>query len=93
MTARRSDDEDVDDFGGPPRRHSHRFSDELLEDTRRVFQKRTDRKLSLEDARQMLENLTGFFAILHEWDRAQVRRENEEAAEAVIPGRSDDQPF
>ena len=50
-------------------RHSRRLSDELVEDARRVFQKRTDRTLISEDARQILENLTGFFSILHEWDR------------------------
>ena len=51
-------------------RHSRRFSDELVEDARRHFQQRTDRQLTNEDARQMLENLTGFFMLLHEWDRA-----------------------
>jgi len=30
-------------------------------------------KLTNEDARQMLENLTGFFRVLHEWDRAQAK--------------------
>lgn len=50
-------------------RHSRRLSDELVEDARRVFQSRTDRTLTSEDARQILENLTGFFSILHEWDR------------------------
>jgi hypothetical protein len=55
--------------------HSRRFSDELVEKARAVFQKRTSRKLTNEDARQMLENLTGFFRVLHEWDRAQRRPE------------------
>ncbi|MEE4450502.1 hypothetical protein [Novosphingobium resinovorum] len=54
-------------------RHSRRFSDALVEKARRVFQKRTSRKLTNEDARQMLENLTGFFRVLHEWDRAQAK--------------------
>lgn len=60
-------------------RHSRRFSDELVEDARKVFQKRTDRKLTNEDARQMLENLVGYFTVLHEWDRAQARRDVEGA--------------
>lgn len=51
-------------------RHSRRLSDELVEDARRIFQRRTGRKLTAEDARQILENLIGFFSILHEWDRA-----------------------
>lgn len=54
--------------------HSRRFSDELVEKARTVFQKRTSKTLTNEDARQMLENLTGFFRVLLEWDRAQSRR-------------------
>lgn len=50
-------------------RHSRRLSDGLVEDARRIFQKRTSRKLTDEDARQILENLIGFFSVLHEWDR------------------------
>lgn len=57
-------------LGGDPLRHSRRLSDDLVEDARKIFQKRTDRKLSDEDARQMLENLIGFFSVLNEWDRA-----------------------
>lgn len=56
-----------------PARHSRRFSDEIVEEARRVFQKRTDRKLTHEDGRQILENLVGFFSILHEWDRASAK--------------------
>lgn len=65
-------DVDADPVGSPGARHaphSRRFPDALVEDARRVFQKRTDRKLTSEDARQILENLIGFFSILHEWDR------------------------
>ncbi|MFT3976578.1 MAG: hypothetical protein QM688_05615 [Sphingomonas bacterium] len=56
-------------------RHSRRFSDELIEDARKLFQERTDRKLTAEDSRQMLENLTGFFSVLLDMDRAKARRE------------------
>jgi hypothetical protein len=31
----------------------------------------SDRKLSREDARQIAENVTGFFSILAEWSRAE----------------------
>ncbi|MBJ7378532.1 hypothetical protein [Sphingobium sp.] len=55
--------------------HSRVFPNELVEKARTVFQKRTSRKLTNEDARQMLENLTGFFRVLHEWDRAQRKSE------------------
>lgn len=76
MTARQSDDGDVDDVDGRPLRHSRRFSNERLEGARRVFQKRTNRQLSLEDARQMLENLTGYFATLMEFEQRRIRGEN-----------------
>lgn len=68
-------------------RHSRRFSDALVEKARGVFQKRTSRKLTNEDARQMLENLTGFFRVLHEWDRAHAKR----AAERPRKGAKDNQ--
>lgn len=58
-------------------RHSRRFSDDLVEKARHVFQKRTSRKLTNEDARQMLENLTGFFRVLLEWDRAERRSQSD----------------
>jgi hypothetical protein len=37
-----------------------------------VWQPRTARELSREDARQVVENITGFFAILAEWSRAET---------------------
>ena len=70
-------------------RHSRRFSDELVEDARKLFQKRTTRTLTSEDARQMLENLTGFFTVLHDMDRARARRE---AAADSPPAAQEDQP-
>ena len=45
-----------------------RFSDELLAETRAVFGRRTGRILTDEDARQILENLVGFFDTLNHWD-------------------------
>lgn len=53
-------------------RHSRRLSDELVEEARALFQERTDSPLTPEDARQMLENLVGFFSVLIEWDREAV---------------------
>ena len=69
---------------GTPR-HSRRFSDELVEDARRVFQKRTTRTLTNEDARQMLENLVGYFTVLHEWDRARSGRPPDGSADSNAP--------
>jgi len=42
---------------------------ELTEHTIAVWQQRTPRRLSTEDAREITENLTGFFTILAEWSR------------------------
>jgi hypothetical protein len=43
----------------------------LIDRTRRVWQPRLGRDLSCEDARQIAENLTGFFSVLAEWSRAE----------------------
>jgi hypothetical protein len=43
--------------------------DALLERTAQLFQARTGRSLSKEDAREIVENVTGFFRILAEWQR------------------------
>ena len=41
---------------------------EFLDKTVAFWQPRTSRKLTREDARQMIENVTGFFKVLAEWD-------------------------
>jgi hypothetical protein len=46
--------------------------DELIGRTRQVWQRRLGRDLSREDARQIAENVTGFFSILVEWSRAKM---------------------
>ena len=46
---------------------------ELTDCTLVVWQSRTPRRLSNEDAREITENLTGFFAILAEWSRQEER--------------------
>lgn len=45
--------------------------DAFLEKTIQLFQERTGQTLSKEDARQIVENVTGFFRILQNWDRAE----------------------
>jgi len=42
----------------------------LLEETIRFWQPRTSRSLTREDARQMVENVTGFFTTLQNWSAA-----------------------
>jgi hypothetical protein len=47
-------------------------NDNLIDRTRQVWQPRLGRDVSGEDARQIAENVTGFFAILGEWSRAEM---------------------
>ena len=49
----------------------------LLEETIRVWQPRVSRQLTAEDARQMVENVTGFFTTLHAWSAAAGTRQSE----------------
>ncbi|MBZ9766552.1 hypothetical protein LB526_07235 [Mesorhizobium sp. CA6] len=41
----------------------------FLERTARLFEARMGRSLSTEDARQIVDNIGGFFRILAEWER------------------------
>jgi hypothetical protein len=49
---------------------SHAADKKLIGRTREVWQPRLRRELTDEDARQIVENVTGFFSILAEWSRA-----------------------
>jgi hypothetical protein len=51
---------------------SHAANDNLFDRTRKVWQPRTGRDLTNEDARQITENITGFFSILTQWSRAEM---------------------
>ena len=51
---------------------THAANDNLIERTRQVWQPRLGRDLSREDVRQIAENVTGFFALLAEWSRAEM---------------------
>jgi len=44
---------------------------ELTEQTIAVWQPRTQRRLSHEDAREITENLTGFFSVLAKWSQTE----------------------
>ena len=44
--------------------------DDLLDYTLEVFQPRSERRLTREDAREIVHNVTGFFRVLMDWDRA-----------------------
>jgi hypothetical protein len=56
------------------------LKDELIRRTCRVWQPRLDRDLSREDARQIAENVTGFFGLLAEWSRAETPSPSNDAA-------------
>lgn len=58
---------------------------ERVSQTRAMFQRRTQRELSREDVREIIENAIGFFRILAEWKTASAETNNPkgEAAHAV----------
>jgi hypothetical protein len=53
---------------------------DLIDQTIAIWQKRTERKLTREDGREIIENISGFFSILQEWDRRERAAECAKAA-------------
>jgi hypothetical protein len=49
-------------------------NDNLIHRTISLWQSRARRDLSTEDARQITENIIGFFTILSEWSRSEMSR-------------------
>ena len=47
---------------------SGKIKKQFLERTKEFWQARAQKALSDEDAREIIENITGFFKILMEWD-------------------------
>ena len=65
-------------------------NDNLIDRTIALWQPRLRRNLSRGDARQIAQNITGFFSILHEWSRACVPAPNNDncaASGSDEPGR------
>ena len=50
----------------------HSANDNLIDRTRQVWQPRLGRDPSREDARQIAENVTGFFTLLAKWSWAEL---------------------
>ena len=50
----------------------HAANDNLIDRTRRVWEPRLGRDPSREDAREIAENVTGFFTLLAKWSRAEL---------------------
>jgi hypothetical protein len=46
---------------------------DIIDQTVDFWQERTPRSLTREDGREIIENMTGFFRILDEWDRTKKR--------------------
>jgi hypothetical protein len=42
---------------------------DFIDQTTAIWQRRTERKLTREDGREIIENISGFFSILQEWER------------------------
>ena len=51
---------------------SNPANDNLIDKTIRLWQPRLGRNVSREDARQIAENVTGFFSILADWSRVEI---------------------
>jgi len=47
------------------------YSPKLIQQTISVFESRTGRAISQEDARQAVDNISGFFKALQEWAEAE----------------------
>ena len=63
-----------------------RANDYLIDRTIEMWQPRFNRALSHEDARQIVENVTGFFSILSEWSRAELAQTGNDNCK---PGEAD----
>jgi hypothetical protein len=67
---------------------SHAANCDLIDRTRQVWQPRLGRDLSHEAARQIAENITGFFTLLAEWSKTEMLTSANSADE---PSASDNQ--
>lgn len=49
---------------------------DFIDQTLATWQPRAKRQLTREDGREIIENMTGFFRVLLEWDRAERAAKN-----------------
>jgi hypothetical protein len=68
---------------------SHAANDNLIDRTREVWKPRLGGDLSRDDARQIAENVTGFFALLAEWSRAEMRSPANDTGRPAVPGNTE----
>jgi hypothetical protein len=57
---------------------------DILKQTIAFWGKRTGQKISREEARQMVGNVSGFFQVLAEWDRTAKAKEVVDEVEEVV---------
>ena len=55
-------------------------TEKLIDSTMRLWQQRMRRDISREDARQIIELVTGFFDVLTEWEQASTTAANDHHA-------------
>lgn len=67
----------------PPDEPSIAANDNLIDRTRTVWQPRIGRNLTDEDARQIVENVSGFFKILRDWSRVEIPAPANDAGKPV----------
>lgn len=46
---------------------------DFIDQTVAIWQKHTERQLTRQDGREIIDNMSGFFRVLREWDRAERR--------------------
>ena len=68
-------------------KRSSAANDNLIDRTIGLWQPHSQRDLSREDGRQIVENVTGFFSILHEWSRAENPRAGNDSRERLAAVR------
>jgi hypothetical protein len=73
---------------------SNAANDNLVNRTVSLWQSRAPRDLSAEDARQIAENIVGFFTILSEWSRSEISSAaNDDALNLKADGAASHQHF
>jgi G:T-mismatch repair DNA endonuclease (very short patch repair protein) len=60
-------------------------TEKLIDSTMRLWQERMRRDISREDARQIVELVTGFFDVLTEWEQASTTAANDHRAASSTP--------
>jgi hypothetical protein len=61
-------------------------NDNLIDRTVALWQRRLERDLTRENAREIVENVTGFFNILAEWSQAEMSRSANDNVRPEVSG-------